>query len=528
FKGDKAGARTDLEGLVAFDSDGDGKLGTHDVRFGEFRLWFDSNGNGATDAGELLTLAEAGILEISLTAPINPDARADAGGNVVFGRGSFTRTDHSVGTLLDAGFGYSDAGLAPSAPAAPAISPPPAASPAAAVSPPPAAAPAEPAPGAAPATLEPAPAASSASEPAPADATPAAPPVPEPAAETPAAPSAQATSDRFDPASFIFGRKSDDYRISAEGGVLAVSLRKGRFDPAAGAVGPAALLSFRDRRYGLLSPLILDLDGDGIEIERRGQASARFDMDGNGTLDDTGWIGRDDGFLVVDAGGDGLIRSPDELSLLGLKKGAKSSFEALAVLDSNGDGRIGAGDDRLAEVKIWRDSNGNGVSDRGELHSLADLGIASIGLEVQSLGGSVKLDRNLVFASSTFTRADGSTGLIGDAALSFRPTGSAPRRPDPSASGLAQRWLETLRGDSDMLREPGSRGRALSWIAALDPATGDDAQFPGAADDLRLEAAPDLRLAKMVELMAGFGARSGEADLRPSASATIPRFDYFA
>ncbi|HEX8125722.1 MAG TPA: cadherin domain-containing protein [Allosphingosinicella sp.] len=505
FKGDKAGARTDLEGLAAFDTDGDGVLGTHDLRFGEFRLWFDSNGNGATDAGELLTLAEAGILEISLAAAINPDAQADAGGNVVFGKGSFTRTDHSVGTLLDAGFAYVDSPFSQSVP------------PAAGAQPPAASLPAE--------TAKPAPAGSTPTE----SAEPAAAAAPdaEPAAPKPAAQSA--TSRAFEPASFSFGRKSEHYRVSAVGGVLAVTTRKGPAET--GAVGPAALISFRDRRYGLLTPLILDLDGDGIEMERRGEASARFDMDGDGTRDDTGWIGRDDGFLVVDLGADGLIRSPDELSLLGLKPGAKSSFEALAVLDSNRDGRIGVGDDRLAEVKIWRDSNGNGVSDRGELHSLADLGIASIGLDVQSLDGSAKLDRNLVFASSTFTRMDGSTGMIGDAALSFRPTGGPARRPDGLAGDLAQQWLGMLRSDSAPLGGLGHRlAVPLSGLESLESgeALGLDAQPGSAAAGIALEGAPDARLAKMVELMAGFGAQSGEGALRPSAATLNPRFDYFA
>jgi hypothetical protein len=490
FKADKAGARTDLEGLAAFDTNGDGVLGTHDARFGEFQLWFDTNGNGFSDAGELLTLAEAGILEISLAAAIDPDAKADAGGNVVFGRGSFTRTDHSVGTLLDAGFGYADAWIAPSAP------------PAADASPQPPAASTAPAP--------PAPVASSA------------------AAETPAA---RTSSERFAPASFAFGRKSDDYRITAQGGVLSVGLRKGGFDADAGAVGPAVLLSFRDRRYGLLSPLILDLDGDGIEMERRGKASAGFDMDGNGVLDDTGWIGRDDGFLVVDLDGDGLIRSPDELSLLGLKKGAKSSFEALAVLDSNNDGRIGAGDVRFAEIRIWRDSNGDGVSDRGELHGLADLGIASIGLDVQSLGGSAKFDRNLVFASATFTRADGSTGTIGDAALSFRPAGAEPLRPDRPAAGLARQWLDLLSAEAEPARAAGNRlATPMSWDAGLDPdpAAGATARPGAAADVVGAQAAPDLRLAKIVELMAAFGAQGGDGALRPSEVPLTPRYDYFA
>jgi hypothetical protein len=106
FVGDKAGARTDLEGLAAFDSNGDGKLTGEDARFVEFKLWFD-NGDGQTDAGELLSLAEANISEINLVGvATGQSASTSNGGNVVFNTSSFTRSDGASGTVLDAGFAY--------------------------------------------------------------------------------------------------------------------------------------------------------------------------------------------------------------------------------------------------------------------------------------------------------------------------------------------------------------------------------------------------------------------------------------
>ncbi len=102
FVGYKEGARTDLEGLQAFDTNGDGVLDASDAEFGSFNVWQDANQNGVSDAGELRSLLEAGISSIALSS----DATVRiVGDNVSFGVGEFTRTDGTTGFFSDTGFG---------------------------------------------------------------------------------------------------------------------------------------------------------------------------------------------------------------------------------------------------------------------------------------------------------------------------------------------------------------------------------------------------------------------------------------
>ena len=87
-------------------------------------------------------------------------------------------------------------------------------------------------------------------------------------------------------------------------------------------------------------PIILDLDGDGLETV--GLASnIYFDHDGDGVLTKTGWVGKDDALLVWDRNGNGSIDTGAELfgDFTPLPNGtlAPNGFAALAALDSNGD-----------------------------------------------------------------------------------------------------------------------------------------------------------------------------------------------
>lgn len=66
FRQDFRGAGTDLEGLMAYDSNGDGFLTASDERWGEFIIWTDTNGNGKSEAKELFGLTELGIVSIDL------------------------------------------------------------------------------------------------------------------------------------------------------------------------------------------------------------------------------------------------------------------------------------------------------------------------------------------------------------------------------------------------------------------------------------------------------------------------------
>ena len=108
---------------------------------------------------------------------------------------------------------------------------------------------------------------------------------------------------------------------------------------------------FFNARFFISSPIILDLDGDGVEtvgVEEDG--SVFFDFNGDGRQSLTGWVGKDDGLLVFDRNGDGIINDGSELfgnntaRYNGLGK-CIHGFEALAQEDSNGDGLVNHLDD---------------------------------------------------------------------------------------------------------------------------------------------------------------------------------------
>ncbi len=96
-------------------------------------------------------------------------------------------------------------------------------------------------------------------------------------------------------------------------------------------------------------PLVLDLDGDGIEtVAANGFNGVLFDNNNDGIKMATGWIDSDDSFLVRDLNGNGLIDSGAEQfgDTTALSNGALAfdGFAALADLDSNGDGIVNVQD----------------------------------------------------------------------------------------------------------------------------------------------------------------------------------------
>ena len=130
-------------------------------------------------------------------------------------------------------------------------------------------------------------------------------------------------------------------------------------------------------------PLTLDLDGDGIETV--GVSSTNpilFDHDGDGIKNGTGWVASDDGMLVLDRNGNGSIDSGRELfgdsTIKSNGQVATNGFNALADIDSNADGVVNSTDTQYANLRIWRDLNQDGISQTGELFSLASQNIDSI------------------------------------------------------------------------------------------------------------------------------------------------------
>ncbi|WP_133251511.1 calcium-binding protein [Zavarzinia aquatilis] len=155
----------------------------------------------------------------------------------------------------------------------------------------------------------------------------------------------------------------------------------------------------------VISPLVLDMDGDGLDLIAFDDSSAHFDLDEDGRAEATAWIGADDAFLAHDVDGDGKI---DDLSeLFGGQD--EDGFAALAVHDGNADGVIDAKDAIFADLVLWRDQDGDGVTDAGELTSLASAGVTSIDL------GAAFVDRwvggNWISHEGTYQGAGGSGAI---------------------------------------------------------------------------------------------------------------------
>ncbi|MFH2046816.1 MAG: hypothetical protein ABIK92_16925, partial [Pseudomonadota bacterium] len=163
-------------------------------------------------------------------------------------------------------------------------------------------------------------------------------------------------------------------------------------------------------------PLIVDLDGDGIETIGL-KAGAYFDHDVNGFSEQTGWAARDDGLLVRDINGNGTIDNGKELfgDQTILKNGQKATngFAALADLDSNADGKIDANDATFSQLRVWQDVNGDGLSASDELHTLEELGIQSINLN-STPTGEIDPEGNTQTRIGSFVKTDSTAGEIGN------------------------------------------------------------------------------------------------------------------
>ncbi|WP_413603017.1 hypothetical protein [Curtobacterium sp. Curtsp57] len=157
-----------------------------------------------------------------------------------------------------------------------------------------------------------------------------------------------------------------------------------------------------------IDPLVLDLDGDGLDVIDLAHSNAHFDLNDNGLAEKTAWIGSDDGFLALDSNGNGRIDGINEL----FGNETTDGFQVLAKYDDNKDGVIDANDAIYDQLKVWRDLDGDGVTDVGELTSLRDAGVASINLQTSRTGEWV--NGNLSTESATYTKADGTAGKIAD------------------------------------------------------------------------------------------------------------------
>jgi trimeric autotransporter adhesin len=141
--------------------------------------------------------------------------------------------------------------------------------------------------------------------------------------------------------------------------------------------------------WGGCSPIVIDLAQDGIELGKPG-VGVYFDVNADGVTDHVQWVkaGGDEGFLALDRSGNGLVDNGAELFGVGTPlvldgRNAPNGFVGLAQYDTrelggNDDGWITEADAIWPQLRIWLDTNADGVSTSDEMRTLKSFGLTAL------------------------------------------------------------------------------------------------------------------------------------------------------
>ncbi|MET3432234.1 Ca2+-binding RTX toxin-like protein [Herbaspirillum seropedicae] len=234
-----------------------------------------------------------------------------------------------------------------------------------------------------------------------------------------------------------------------------------------------------------VDPLILDLDGDGIETIAL-SANIHFDHDLSGFAEQSGWVGRDDALLVRDLDGDGKITSGAELfgdhTRLGNGELAATGFAALADLDANRDGVLDVNDEAFASLRLWQDSNSNGITDAGELIDLNTAGVKTLNARFSDTN-QTDAAGNTLRQLGSYVAADGSTRSLGDVWFTMNTMRSVALTELPLSAAIARLPELPGMGNTLSLRQAaaqdasGSLKRRIESIMTLTDPTARRAAF---------------------------------------------------
>ena len=183
-----------------------------------------------------------------------------------------------------------------------------------------------------------------------------------------------------------------------------------------------------------ISPLVLDLTGNGIQLTGLNGASPYFDLTNDGFARRTGWVGAGMGILTLDPN-DAAITNITQL----FGNATTDGFQMLSKLDSNSDGKIDAKDSAFSSLRVWVDANRDATTQSGELFTLTQLGITSINLHTTRVNQT--LAGNTISTVSSYTLADGTTRQIADVWFNNSASDTRPMNPlavTPDAAALPQ------------------------------------------------------------------------------------------
>jgi hypothetical protein len=138
------------------------------------------------------------------------------------------------------------------------------------------------------------------------------------------------------------------------------------------------------------SPLLIDVNSDGFSLTDAA-GGVNFDLNNDGVGERVSWTaaGSDDAWLAFDRNHNGVIDSGRELFGNYTPQplaDPPNGLQALSVFDAparggNADGVIDAHDAVFAYLRLWQDSNHDGISQPAELHTLPELDVARIHLD---------------------------------------------------------------------------------------------------------------------------------------------------
>jgi hypothetical protein len=166
-----------------------------------------------------------------------------------------------------------------------------------------------------------------------------------------------------------------------------------------------------------VAPVVLDLNRDGD----LSYSQTLMDVNDDGQLDQTAWAGRQDGVLVWDKYADGLVHDNSQYAFAQYAgfAGATDLQGLAAAFDSNADGLFSNLDALYSQFAVWQDLDQDGMSDAGEVRSLADWGIAAINLVSDGVVQAPAVGVQEA-GRSTAQMADGSEIVVADAAFAYQ------------------------------------------------------------------------------------------------------------